>query len=150
MRSTARRYLSHHLAAKKNDHERQTDELSRPKVDAYQAILGSSLPEAEKRPDRVAQEVLTLLVGGSATAMRVMSRIVFHVNSSPYVLSRLKYELDAIMSAPNVHPELKVLEQQCYLVSIRLVPVSISALKILSLVACFAFQSGNATSYGLD
>ena len=129
MRSTARRYLSHHLAAEKNDHEGQTDEHSRRKVDAYQAILGSSLPEPEKKPDRVAQEVLTLLVGGSATAMRVMSRIMFHVNSSPYVLSRLKHELDAIMPTPNVHPELRVLEQQCYLVSIGLFLVSISALK---------------------
>lgn len=119
MRSTARRYLSLHLAAKKDSHETQTDEPSREKVDAYQAILSSNLPEVEKEPDRVAQELLTLLVGGSATTMRVMSRVLFHVTSSPHILSHLRSELDAIMPVPDSHPELAVLEQQRYLVSHR-------------------------------
>ena len=63
----------------------------------------------------MAQEVLTLLVGGSATIMRVMSRIVFYVTSTPHVLSHLRSTLDAIMSAPDIHPELEALEQQHYL-----------------------------------
>ena len=123
MRSTARRYLSLHLAAEKNNHETQTDELSREKVDAYRAIINSNLPELEKKPDRVAQEVLTLLVGGSVTTMRVMSRIVFHVTSTPHVLSHLRSTLDTTMSAPDTHPELEVLEQQHYLVSFEIVLV---------------------------
>ena len=123
MRSTARRFLSLHLDTERNDHDIQTDNLSREKVDAYRAILSSNLPEPEKKPDRVAQEVLTLLVGGSATTMRVMSRIVFHINSTPHILSHLRSELDAIMPTLNVHPELEVLEQQRYLVSMKIVLV---------------------------
>ncbi|KAK3171959.1 hypothetical protein OEA41_004043 [Lepraria neglecta] len=104
----------------------KTDELSREKVDAYRAIINSNLPELEKKPDRVAQEVLTLLVGGSVTTMRVMSRIVFHVTSTPHVLSHLRSTLDTIMSAPDTHPELEVLEQQHYLT-----PISMSISRIL-------------------
>lgn len=115
--------MSLYLAAEKNDHETQTDELSREKVDAYRAILSSILPEYEKKPGHVAQEVLNLLVGSSATTRRVIPRIVFHVNSTPHVLSHLRGELDATMHAPKVHPELEVLEQQRYLVSIESVLV---------------------------
>lgn len=115
MRDTARRYLSLHLQHK--SHGTNGDELPRQKIDAYQAILNSTLPEKEKEPDRVAQEVLTLLVGGSATTMRVMSRVVFHVVSAPHILKALRSELDAIMPVPDGHPELELLEQQRYLVS---------------------------------
>ena len=117
MRSTARRYLSLHLAAKNKHHVTQNDEPSREKVDAYGAILCSNLPEIEKEPDRVAQEVLTLLVGGSATTMRVMSRVLYHVVSTPHVLGHLRSELDAVMPVLDTYPELEDLEQQHYLVS---------------------------------
>ncbi|KAL9129093.1 MAG: hypothetical protein Q9217_002365 [Psora testacea] len=126
MRSTARRYLSLHLAAEKTDPQTPTDELSRDKVDAYRAILNSNLPDYEKQPDRVAQEVLTLLVGGSATTMRVMSRVLFHFTSTPHVMSRLRSTLDAIMPMPTVRPELEVLQRQDYLT-----PVSMSPSRIL-------------------
>ena len=102
MRSTARRYLSLHLAAR-NDHPgTQTDELSREKVDAYRAILSSNPPEMEKGPDGVAQEVLTLLVGGSATTTRVMSRALHHVVSTPHVLGHLRSELGYYAGAGHI------------------------------------------------
>ena len=117
MRSTATRYLSLHLAAK-NDHPgTQNDELSREKLDPYRAVLSSNLPEMEKGPDRMAQEVLTLLVGGSATTTRVMSRVLYHVVSTPHVLDHLRSELDAIMLVPDTYPEPGVPEQQRHLVS---------------------------------
>lgn len=117
MQSTARRYLAARLAAKKSHHDSHDDEHFRQKVDAYQAILSSNLPDVEKQPDRVAQEVLTLLVGGSATTMRVMLRVLFHVITTPKVLRHLRRELDAIMPVPDKPLELEVLEQQQYLVS---------------------------------
>ncbi len=137
MRSTAKRYLSLHLAAEQNKSDKQPDQLSREKVDAYRAILSSTLPEFEKRPDRVAQEVLTLLVGGSATTMRVMSRIVFHVNSTPHVLSHLRSTLDAIMPVPTAHPELEVLQQQRYLVSSKIDLAHVYVPQSLSLSTSF-------------
>ena len=115
MRDTARQYLSLHQQHKSQ--ETNGDELPRQKIDAYQAILNSTLPEKEKEPDRVAQEVLTLLIGGSATTMRVMSRVLFHVISAPNILKALRSELDTIMPLADSHPELELLEQQRYLVS---------------------------------
>ncbi|CAL8576589.1 hypothetical protein XPA_002464 [Xanthoria parietina] len=115
MRSTARRYLNFHTAAEKRT-DGSVETPSHPsdgKVDAYRAILSSTLPAIDKQPDRVAQEVLTLLVGGSATTMRVMLRVVYHVNSTPGVLGRLTKTLDAAAS-----PELEVLEKQEYLVAV--------------------------------
>lgn len=117
MRDTAKRYLSLHLLAERKSYEIYGDELPRQKINAYQAILNSTLPKKEKEPDRVAQEVLTLLVGGSATTMRVMSRVLFHVVSTPHVLEALRSELDTIMPVADSNPELELLEQQRYLVS---------------------------------
>lgn len=117
MRDTARRSLSLHLLAERKSDETYVDELPRQKINAYQAILNSTLPEKEKEPDRVAQEVLTLLVGGSATTMRVMSRVLFHIVSTPHILGALRIELDTIMPVADSHPELELLEQQRYLVS---------------------------------
>jgi len=117
MRDTAKRYLSLHLLAEPKSYETYGDELPRQKINAYQAILNSTLPEKEKEPDRVAQEVLTLLVGGSATTMRVMSRVLFHVVSMPHILEALRSELDTIMPVADNHPELELLKQQRYLVS---------------------------------
>lgn len=117
MRDTARRYLSLHQLAERNSDETYVDALPRQKTNAYQAILNSTLPEKEKEPDRVAQELLTLLVGGSATTMRVMSRVLFHVVSTPHILDALRIELDTIIPVADSRPELELLEQQRYLVS---------------------------------
>ncbi|KAI4093907.1 MAG: hypothetical protein LQ339_007589 [Xanthoria mediterranea] len=120
MRSTARQYLNLHTAAEKLA-DAPAGDSSHPsgaKVDAYRAILTSTLPDIDKEPDRVAQEVLTLLVGGSATTMRVMLRVVYHVNSTPGVLGRLTETLDAVMTTPTASSELEVLEKQEYLVAV--------------------------------
>ena len=121
MRSTARQYLNLHTAAEKpaDASAEDSSHSSDAKVDAYRAILSSTLPDIDKQPDRVAQEVLTLLVGGSATTMRVMLRVVYHVNSTPGVLGRLTETLDAVMTTPTASPELEVLEKQEYLVSVQ-------------------------------
>lgn len=119
MRCTARRYLSlHNLQAEKINDPIRTDGYFKGKTDAYWAILSSNLPERDKEPDRVAQEVLTLLVGGSATTMRVMNGIIYHVSASSHVLHELRKSLDAIMPLRTAYPELQVLEKQEYLVSI--------------------------------
>lgn len=118
MRSTAQQYLTLHLAEKKDTGGENPEKFSSGRIDAYRAILSSTLPDIDKEPDRVAQEVLTLLVGGSATTMRVMTRIVYHVNSDPGILSRLTETLDAVMITAAANPELEILEKQEYLVSV--------------------------------
>lgn len=119
MRRTAQKYLSLHTSSSSPSNPFSKPDLDIPfsdKIDAYRAILSSSLPEIDKEPDRVAQEVLTLLVGGSATTMRVMTRIVYHVASTPGVLERMTEVLDRIMPERTSHPELEELEREEYLV----------------------------------
>ena len=123
MRCTARRCLAlHNLQAEKVNDQIRTDGYFKGKTDAYWAILGSDLPQCDKEPDRVAQEVLTLLVGGSATTMRVMNRIIYHVTASSHVLHALRKSLDAIMPLRTTHPELQDLEKREYLVSFQMNP----------------------------
>lgn len=85
-------------------------------TDAYQAILNSSLPEPDKEPARLAQEILTLLVGGSATTAKVMIRVAYHLTSEPAMLACLRDDLMTVMPDPFVTPPLEQLERLPYLV----------------------------------
>lgn len=85
-------------------------------IDAYQAILKSSLPEPDKEPARLAQEILTLLVGGSATIARVMTRITYYLTSEPAMLACLQDDLMTVMPGSFVTPPLEQLERLPYLV----------------------------------
>ncbi|MCJ1312339.1 hypothetical protein MMC25_006013 [Agyrium rufum] len=89
---------------------------SRP--NAYRAILNSSLPPPEKEVDRVAQEILTILVGGSATTSRVMARLTYHMCDTPAILERLRDELSAVEPDPLKTPPLDELEQMPYLTAV--------------------------------
>ena len=104
------------MAAEKDDYEEQTDEGTHGKSNGYGAILSSKLPDIGKKPDRVAQEILTVLFRVSATTRSVISRVVFHTKSTPHVLSHFRSEQDAIMPSPDTHPVLEVVKQQRYLV----------------------------------
>ncbi|KAL9100151.1 MAG: hypothetical protein Q9163_004436, partial [Psora crenata] len=106
----------------------------------YDAILATtSIPPSEKDPDRIAQEALTLLVGGSSTSARVMARLTFHITSNPAVSRRLFADLQAAFphdygndyptvtaTAEPSHPELEQLERISYLA-----PVSMTISSIL-------------------
>jgi cytochrome P450 len=108
-----------HVVHRNNEKHEQSTSTDPIKHDAYQAILNSTLPPVEKKPNRLAQEILTLLVGGSATSSYVMTRMTFHLTSSPAILGRLREELKTIMPDPFVTPELEKLEQSKYLVSLN-------------------------------
>lgn len=87
------------------------------KPDAYQTILNSSLPPQEKEVNRVAQEILTLLVGGSSSTSRLMTSMTFHLASEPTILARLREEIKLAMPDQSVMPDLEQLESLPYLVS---------------------------------
>ena len=135
MQDTAMSYLALHLATEKKGQEAQAEEFAHQSVDAYHAILNSSLPEIEKGPDCVAQKVLTLLIGGSATMMRVMFQIIYHVNVNHDVLKQLREVVDTVISTSSVHSDLEVLEQQKYLVSIS-TPASLPLGSKMGYAAC--------------
>jgi len=113
--SATRAHTAYQRAEKQEQPEASTDPLQ---SDAYQAILYSSLPEPEKEPARLAQEILTMLVGGSATTAKVMTRTTYHLTSEPAMLARLREELKTIMPDPFVTPAMEQLEQLSYLVSL--------------------------------
>ena len=92
---------------------------------AYQAILNSSLPAQEKEPARLAQEILTLLVGGSATSSKVMTRTTYHLASEQAMLARLREELITAMPDMNVTPPLEQLERLPYLVRFQVLSLSV-------------------------
>ncbi len=97
-------------------HEASTAKIAL-QTNAYQAILDSSIPDQDKQPARLAQEILTLLVGGSSTTARVMTRMTYQLLADPALLARLRAELDVLMPDPRIQPPLEQLEQSPYLVS---------------------------------
>ena len=122
MRSSATRaYTTYQNARNKREIPADAAPLQ---TDAYQAILNSSLPESEKKPARLAQEILTLLVGGSATTARVMTRMTYHLASEPALLAKLRDELVMVMPDPYVTPPLEQLEKLPYLVGLLVYPLA--------------------------
>ena len=116
--SATHEYMAYRNAQTQEQQAATTTTTNPPRqTNAYQAILNSSLPEPEKEPARLAQEILTLLVGGSATSSRVMTRITYHLTSEPAMLARLCDELITVMPDPYTTPPLEQLEKLPYLVS---------------------------------
>ena len=113
--SATHAYMAYRNAQKQEQQVATTTTTTQ--TNAYQAILNSSLPEPEKEPARLAQEILTLLVGGSATTSRVMTRITYHLTAEPAMLARLRDELITVMPDPSVTPSLEQLEKLPYLAS---------------------------------
>ena len=116
MKSSATHAYIAYRKAQKPEQQVKTTTTAPHQTNAYQAILNSSLPEPEKEPARLAQEILTLLVGGSATSSRVMTRITYHLTSEPAMLARLRDELITVMPDSNTTPPLEQLEKMPYLV----------------------------------
>ena len=114
MQSAAAREYVAYQQAEKPDHLSVETPLQ---SNAYQAILNSTLPGPEKEPARLAQEILTLLVGGSATSARIMTRTTYHLCSEPALLARLREELKTVMPDPYAMPRLEQLETLPFLVS---------------------------------
>ena len=110
--SAAHAHAAHHQMTKQAPSQADTPLHS----NAYRAILNSSLPDHEKEPARLAQEILTLLVGGSATSARVMTRTTYHLASEPALLRRLRDELETVMPDPSMTPPLEQLETLPFLV----------------------------------
>ena len=82
----------------------------------FRALLSSSLPAEEKKPNRIAQEGFEAITAGSATASRVMVFAAYHILANARVLERLRAELKQAMPDPREIPEVKTLESLPYLV----------------------------------
>ena len=85
----------------------------------YHALLGSNLPEDEKRPERMAHEGFEILLAGSDTTARTMGIAVYHLIANPPIAQRLREELKTVMPRPQDIVEFKILHELPWLVSLR-------------------------------
>ena len=85
--------------------------------DLLHYILTSDLPDQEKLPTRIANEVLALIGAGSITVAKVMTNGFYHILADEKVLQRLTKKLDEAICNPAVIPPVKDLERLPFLVS---------------------------------
>lgn len=83
----------------------------------FQVILSSSLPESEKKPQRMGNEAFEVIGAGFLTTAKTMTVGTFHILSNPGICQRLKQELRGVLLEPHSMVDIKVLEAQPYLVS---------------------------------
>jgi cytochrome P450 len=80
-------------------------------------IMASKLPPAEKKPERVFEDVSTVAGAAFETTASVLRMVLFHVFSNTDMLQRLRAELASIDGDPAT-VDLKLLEQLPYLTSV--------------------------------
>jgi cytochrome P450 len=82
----------------------------------FHEILDASIPPAEKTPERLGQELHTVVTAGTETTANTMSVITYHLLENPDKLQRLRDEIQQL--EPNNSAEIKIqkLEQLPYLV----------------------------------
>ncbi|CAG8024629.1 unnamed protein product [Penicillium salamii] len=96
-----------------------TDQKSTvPKGTLFHALLNSKLPAEEKAPDRLSQEVFTVISAGGETTAKNLSTLSFHLLNNPDKLQRLREELDRL--DPDRTASLVEYETMPYLTSVML------------------------------
>ncbi|KAJ9636400.1 hypothetical protein H2199_008075 [Coniosporium tulheliwenetii] len=60
----------------------------------HELLQSMSIPEAEKRTERIWQDGQSVVVGGSETVAKVLTHITFHLLAKPDVLAKLRRELE--------------------------------------------------------
>lgn len=91
-------------------------QFDRPTI--FETLLKSELEEDEKRPERLADEAITLTAAGTETASWTLSVIIFHLLDKPHLLKRLVAELLANIDPggdPKALPRWTTLEKLPYL-----------------------------------
>lgn len=84
----------------------------------YHSLLSSSMPESEKRPQRMAHEGFEILLAGSDTTARTMGIAAYHLMANPHCQERLLEQLKTVMPNPHSPVALKDLESLPYLTAV--------------------------------
>ena len=85
----------------------------------FHTCLQSSLPPAEKSPERLGQEGFVAIAAGGETCGRMLTNALFHIlTNKDRVMPGLKKELFEIMPTPEIRPDWQDLERLPYLVRI--------------------------------
>ncbi|KAJ5040206.1 hypothetical protein NUH16_010008 [Penicillium rubens] len=91
------------------------DKVNVPKGTLFHALLDSKLPPEEKAPDRLSQEVFTVISAGGETTAKNLTTLTFHLLNNPDKLQRLRDELNRL--DPDGTASLVEYEAMPYLVS---------------------------------
>ncbi|CAG8126125.1 unnamed protein product [Penicillium olsonii] len=94
------------------------EKTSVPKGTLFHALLNSKLPAEEKAPDRLSQEVFTVISAGGETTAKNLSTLSFHLLHNPDKLQRLREELNRL--DPDGTASLVEYETMPYLTSVML------------------------------
>ncbi|OCK93440.1 cytochrome P450 [Cenococcum geophilum 1.58] len=81
----------------------------------FDELLKGSLPDEEKRTQRLFQEALLVVNAGSETTAWSLSVATYYLLSQPTTLSKLRKELEAAIANPSELPSLPTLEALPYL-----------------------------------
>lgn len=114
-----------------------------PKGTLFHALLDSKLPQEEKAPGRLSQEVFTVISAGGETTAKNLTTLTFHLLNSPDKLQKLREEL--IQLDPDGTASLVEYETMPYLVSLFIHPQSLVYGKLHNLIIkldiCYAGRS---------
>lgn len=88
-------------------------QFDRPTI--FETLLKSDLEESEKRPERLADEAITVTAAGTETTSWTLSVITFHLLDKPHLLKKLVTELQANIDDPKALPRWTTLEKLPYL-----------------------------------
>ena len=77
-----------------------------------------TLPESEKRPERIKGEAQIAIGAGTLTTTHALKAATYHVLANPPIHAQLMAELEKHIPDPNSPPSLRQLEQMPYLICI--------------------------------
>lgn len=109
--------LQQSIAISKQRDNPQYKESGRPSM--IQAFMDSpSLPESEKRPERIKGEAQIAIGAGTLTTTHALKAATYHVLANPAIHAQLMTELENHIPDPTSPPNLRQLEQMPYLTCI--------------------------------
>jgi len=93
---------THNQNLKQHEHEHEPTPHSLSRSVIISALTDPTIPASENTLDRLVDEGMTIILGGTETVAHTLALTMFYVLSNPEILSRLREELTTL--APG-HPE---------------------------------------------
>ena len=107
------------LVLQKSDLHRRSAEALAGKTNngsILEYIAGPHMPQHMRTPDRLADEGLALVIGGTETTARSLGLGIYHLIRNEDILAKLREELRSVMPTPESRPTWNQLERLPYLV----------------------------------
>lgn len=80
----------------------------------------SNLPASEKTVERIAQDTIGMMIGGTETVAGTLSHMTYHLLSNPETMAKLHAELATVATDPQNLPAWDVLEKLPYFSAVLL------------------------------